>query len=151
MASSGSVRLQTFLSWGVSEIIGRVTETQTDQSEKVVKIWCKVCAKHAHKVRCSLRGKALHDFERYVQGTEFITKHTVMRHISDSSAHKTAAELEKLSLDTSTSRPASESGAVPATSTRVASKQPNIFTSMQGQAREGYRLVNIDNHIGIKA
>jgi hypothetical protein len=126
-----SVRLETFQSWGVGEIIGH----QVDDNNQVTLVWCKWCAKHADKLRGGMQGQALNDFEKYVQGSEFVTKHTVVRHITQSNVHKKAVELEQL-----------ESGTVPAkatgsghASTASNRSQPKINMVIQMAAREGYR------------
>jgi hypothetical protein len=59
-------------------------------------VWCKVCTKHVHKIREGIRGKALNDLEKYIQGSGFVTKHTVFRHITKSDVHQKAVKLEWL-------------------------------------------------------
>ena len=82
-SSGSSVQLPTFLSWKVSDVIGYKAKTK-DGREYVVKVWCKSCAKYSDKTLRDprLRGQARRDSKKFVSGTEFITKHTVTRHLS---------------------------------------------------------------------
>ena len=84
MAEGGgkSVQLATFLRWNVADTFGFETKTESGGVEMVTKVWCKVCAKHVDALRRSMeiRGKAKEDAMKFVQGTTFVTKHTVTRH-----------------------------------------------------------------------
>ena len=135
------VRLKTFLNWQVEPVIGYV-----EKDECVERIWCKLCAKHDRKVSASLRGKALVDFHKYVEGTKFVSKHTVMRHIKNSSAHLAAVEFEKLEVqakkadgdgDPDRSSVLARSNTSNTTVTRP--RQPGILGATQLHAREAYR------------
>lgn len=135
-----TVQLKTFLSWGVGKTIGH--ETDRD-GEFVTKVWCKLCAKHSFKILGKLRGQAQIDFMKYVDGSEFVSRHTVFRHINNSAAHNSAVELEKLAREAGTSNSASESGQASASGSAGtrAGTQPGIITATQSQAREAYRFV----------
>ena len=81
VSSTGvSVQLSTFLRWPTGGYIGYKTEIDCGR-ESVVEIWCKTCTKHCHKIESSLRGHAVNGIRRYVTGTRFVTKHTVLRHL----------------------------------------------------------------------
>eukprot|EP00117_Sycon_ciliatum_P008181 scpid79301/ scgid10997/ len=80
-----SVQVSTFLSWNVGDSIGHDVE-RVGGKDMVTKVWCKLCAKHSDKIRSSsqLRGKALADMLKFVEGTNYVTKHAVTRHLSAS-------------------------------------------------------------------
>ena len=60
-------------------------------------VYCKLCAKHATAIKrdSRLRGSALTECNKYIEGTQFITKWTVLRHF-ESTAHRCAVSEEKL-------------------------------------------------------
>ncbi|KAK6192681.1 hypothetical protein SNE40_004112 [Patella caerulea] len=91
------VQLHTFNNWDVNSAIGSNTKTDSQGRQLVINIWCKICARHHEKISRSqhLRGKTLTEFEKYVVGTTFISKHTVFRHLN-SKTHKAAIYFEKL-------------------------------------------------------
>ena len=93
-AKGNKVELRTFLSWGKEAIIGyKITE----QSNRVFVnfVWCKVCARNedAIKVHPTCKGKAKESMLSYITGSNFVTKHTVNRHIRGK-AHTIALEAE---------------------------------------------------------
>lgn len=57
---------------------------------QVTEVWCT----NLHCSRGTV-GKAVADFLKYVTGTSFITKHTVMRHL-ESKVHHMGVEFDKL-------------------------------------------------------
>ena len=93
-AKGNKVELRTFLSWGKEAIIGYKT---TEQSNRVFVnfVWCKVCARNedAIKVHPTCKGKAKESMLSYITGFNFVTKHTINRHLSGK-AHTIALEAE---------------------------------------------------------
>lgn len=121
-----SVSLKTFTNWGVSHVIGHVT-----QADKVSQVWCKTCAKHATKLRGQLKGQALRDAERYICGTNSVAKGNVLRHLNGD-MHKTSMQLEKIDNPSFGSLPAGETGDVQvagSSSKKVESRQPEPVSS----------------------
>ena len=95
-----SVLVKTFKKWEVEHVIGN-----TVNDGLVTKVWCKLCAKHSLKIRSEVRGQAACDIDQYITGTNYVSKHTIQRHLH-SKVHATAEELERLqhgSLASSTS------------------------------------------------
>ena len=78
-----TVQLSTFKSWNVDKSFGYTTFTREDGKEMIKKLWCKTCSKYVDKILASpsLRGKAKSEVKTYVQGTEYVSKHTVFRHL----------------------------------------------------------------------
>ena len=72
-------QLATFLSWKVQDSFGYETKRQ-DGRALVSKVWCKSCSNFSDKIARDyrLRGQAK---LKFVEGTEFVTKHTVTRHL----------------------------------------------------------------------
>ena len=83
--SSASVSLKTFKNWGVENKIGYQIGGPTNS--QVVKVWCKTCSKHQAKIKSDLKGKALRDIEKYIEGTTFVTKWNITRHL-ETKAHE---------------------------------------------------------------
>ena len=81
MANRSSVLYSTFSKWNVSHVIGHTSEFDQLNREIVVKVWCKLCAKHSEKIRKELRGRSVGEVDKYINGTDFITKYTVTRHL----------------------------------------------------------------------
>ena len=83
MSSTKTVQKSTFLKWDLTHVIGYDAE---DRGGTLVinKVWCKVCAKHiANIIKDSrIRGLAQKETQKFVEGTSFITKHTVQRHLN---------------------------------------------------------------------
>jgi hypothetical protein len=97
--NKATVKLSTFLKLPTGGTFGYDTFEQ--QGIKYIQsCWCRICAKHNKQIRAILgsTGKLKGVFERglkqFVEGTNFVTKHTVMRHIEKSDAHKIGLECE---------------------------------------------------------
>ena len=88
------VQVSTFLKWGVTDTIGHKSETQQGKV-LVVEVWCKLCRAHSVQIQIDsrLRGQARKEIDKNVNGTSFVTKHTVNRHLG-SLAHRIAVDLE---------------------------------------------------------
>ena len=73
----------TFLKWYVEEVFDYKTEI-IDGMTYMVKIYCKMCVKHINSVERDdkMKGVARAGMRTYVDGSAFITKHNVNRHIN---------------------------------------------------------------------
>ena len=103
--AGNSVALKTFELYGVSKDIG----FKVNEDNQVVKIWCKTCARHSEKIRSRLKGKAY--AEKYIVGTNYVTKHNIFRHLNEGNCHQIALELERIrnaTLDSPSSSQASD-------------------------------------------
>ena len=71
-------KLKTFLSWGKENIIGYEVKT-IEGDEHVVKVWCKLCAKHKQSILTdpSIKGSIKKSMEAFTQGTNVVTKSQV--------------------------------------------------------------------------
>ena len=79
-----AVQLSTFLKWGIpSEILAYETETR-DGRTIVGKVVCKLCTTYYQEIRqdSSIKGQAKNEVVTYINGTNFVTKHSVFRHIN---------------------------------------------------------------------
>ncbi|ELT90404.1 hypothetical protein CAPTEDRAFT_202281 [Capitella teleta] len=88
--------LKTFKKWGLGDVVGFEQER-----DKVVKVWCKTCARYSNQIRCELKGKALQDAERYIVGTSFVTKFSIQRHLGGN-AHKIGQDFARATNPDST-------------------------------------------------
>ena len=72
------VKLATFLSWGASGVIGQ-KETVENGIVFVNFVWCKMCAKNKLCVlqHPAVKGASRKSAECFIDGTNFVTKHTV--------------------------------------------------------------------------
>ena len=96
MALKGNrVALSTFKGWGKEEIIGYKTENE-DGKCFVNFVYCKVCTRNKGAISShpTCKGEARKAMLSYVEGTKFVSKHTIQRHIS-SKAHSIALEAER--------------------------------------------------------
>ena len=121
-----SVRTKTFKNWGFSTI-GFIEE-----SGDVVEVWCKTCSKHAAKICSQLKGKAALDINSFIEGTNFVTKFTLQRHLG-SRAHTIGTELER--LDSNYRPNCDQSDDV---DHDAACSQPRIHMALQEQSTEAY-------------
>ena len=78
-AKGNKVKLETFKKWNID--FG-----YEEEDGLVIKMWCKLCNRFIDKIARDerLRGKALSDLRRIAEGTNFISKHTACRHLSES-------------------------------------------------------------------
>ncbi|ELU04632.1 hypothetical protein CAPTEDRAFT_198081 [Capitella teleta] len=67
------VSLKTFESYGLDAQFGR-----TVANGNFIQVWCKLCAKYSMRIRAQLRGKALTDAEKFVQGSTNTVKNQVV-------------------------------------------------------------------------
>ena len=90
------VQLSTFQKWNIGDVTGYKTQV-IDSKNMVVLVWCKTCARHVNEIRKDpkIRGTALREIDKYVMGTNYVTKWTVQRHLS-SDSHKCGIDLETL-------------------------------------------------------
>ena len=93
-----SVSLKTFNKWNVGHIIGYKLDRNDTE---VVEVWCKTCAKFSDRLRSHLKGKALRDAERYITGTNSVTKGNISRHLNDE-MHRESVGFEKVEKPNST-------------------------------------------------
>jgi hypothetical protein len=84
----------------VSEVIRY--ELDREGEGKVVKAWCRICAKYSHRLRSQLKGQALIDAESYIVGTNYVSKANIMRHLEKSTTHKCALDFAKLDVSSCT-------------------------------------------------
>lgn len=92
-----TVQLCTFLKWNLGGVIGHKSSTDDSGRPIVTNVWCKLCARHADNIKKDprIRGQALTDIDKYIIGTNFITKHSVTRHLG-SKSHAVGIEYEEL-------------------------------------------------------
>ena len=85
--------MQTFLNWE-QEVIGYETE-EINKKDYVVKVWCRLCAKHAAVIKssASIKGSAIKSVEAFIKGTTSVNKFQVQRHLSGD-AHKISVREE---------------------------------------------------------
>jgi len=121
------VHRTTFERWGVQSYIG----FHTNDTQQVTDVWCKTCARHIKLILrdSRIRGQAKVDAQRYVTGTTFVTKHSVVRHLS-SQAHKIGLLLQFESECTPGPCSNSEINFI---------KQPRIDIAISRQADEAYK------------
>lgn len=94
----------------------------------------KLCAKDSNKLKVEVRGQAAKDIEKYIVGTNYVSKHTIQRHIGGR-CHSIAAELERLSVAPgSTATATGDTGSRP--TPVLPASQPSIDTALHNQARE---------------
>ena len=77
------VHLSTFMKWGVNDVIGHKF-VEENGSRLVNFIWCTLCAKNKAAIlqHPNCKGPVKESVMAYINGTSFVTKHSVMRHIS---------------------------------------------------------------------
>lgn len=75
------VQLSTFTSWRFADI--GYQKKQIDNTMFVTKVWCNVCKGTPQHVfnHPSLRGASKAAIQTYINGTDFVTKHNVSRHL----------------------------------------------------------------------
>ena len=133
-----SVQLSTFKKWPVGTVIGYKTNN-INSREMVTEVWCKLCARHAEKIKLDsrIKGKILSEVDRYVTGSKFVTKWTVLRHL-ESVQHKVAMEQEQLAGPSMTSPDVIE---LPESQAKKMSdkKQPRIDVKMEKCSRDAQK------------
>jgi hypothetical protein len=89
------VEINTFKNWPNIDIIDYKTR-EINGKVYVVEIHCKVCARNDRAITChpSCKGKAKEAMLTYIRGTNFVSKHTLQRHLA-SKTHLIALEAEK--------------------------------------------------------
>ena len=95
-SKDNNVNLSTFLSWKKEGFIGYKTEEI--EGKKVVNfVWCKVCARYKETILSRLKGSVKTSACSLIDGTNFVTKHSVTRHLDGKagSCHQIALELER--------------------------------------------------------
>ena len=128
-SSTGStVELSTFKSWGKENVIGYDVKTINDK-QHVTRVWCKLCRKHSKDIQShpTCKGPARRAMLAYVDGTSYVAKCNVMRHLSGK-AHLIAIWAEQ---GTTSEQRLSEDA--------IGAHQTKITTSIDNAAREAYR------------
>ena len=100
-AKGKSIEISTFKKWGLCQTFGHTTEMRNER-QMVISVWCKICAKNKSAVmqHPNCKGPIKTAVMRFIDGTNFVTKHTLTRH-TISEGHRIAMSCEK-------DRPASE-------------------------------------------
>lgn len=94
--SKGSkIDINTFKKWGKENVIGYRTAEENGRTY-VTFAWCKVCSrnKDALFVHPNCKGSVKNALKAYVEGTNYITKHNITRHLNGE-AHRIALSIEK--------------------------------------------------------
>ena len=80
--SGASVELRTFEKYGKSSVIGHKT-IEKDNKTFVNFVWCKLCTKHKVVILSnpSCKGSARIAVQSYINGTNFVSKWTIDRHL----------------------------------------------------------------------
>ena len=76
-----SVSLETFNKYNL-KVFGFKSE-KVDGSDRVTFVWCKLCAKHkdAILIRPQCKGSARKALQQYIEGTTYVSKWNMERHI----------------------------------------------------------------------
>ena len=92
------VAFSTFKGWGIEEIIGHKTENE-DRKCFVNFVYCKVCMRNKEAISSHpmCKREARKAMLLYIEGTAFVTKHTIQHHIG-TKAHNIAVEANVQSL-----------------------------------------------------
>ena len=130
--STHSVELSTFKSWGKENVIGYEVETINDKHQ-VTKVWCKLCRRHSKDIQShpTCKGPARKAMLAYVDGTAYVAKCNVMRHLSGK-AHLIAIWAEE---GTKSEQRLSEGASL---ATSLGAHQAKITTSLENTAREAH-------------
>ena len=86
------VQLSTFLKWNVSDVVGYTTNEENGNTY-VVTVYCKVCARNKEAALKSCKGPIKEAVMRFIDGTNFVTNHSVTKHLSKA-AHMDACKAE---------------------------------------------------------
>lgn len=70
------VEYSTFYSWNQTDLIG-FEKLEEKGKNYVIKIWCKLCAKHKSSINMELKGSAKTSALAFIDGTNCVTKHQV--------------------------------------------------------------------------
>ena len=119
-SKGNKVLLSTFLKWSVDNIIGYKT-IEAGGCTYVYYVWCKVCARNKSSImqHPNCKGKVKDSLKKYIEGTNFVTKHTVTRHILIGEGHRIAVRLEE-------EKPSSERITTDSTGVKSKSSFPTI-------------------------
>ncbi|XP_065650803.1 uncharacterized protein LOC136078922 [Hydra vulgaris] len=97
MAAKGNtkIKLSVFNKWDFKDIFGWKIVNE-DGIDYINFIWCKICANRSSRSMKprEIRGATKLSSDNFTNGTNFITKHTIQRHLA-SKTHQNAAEIEK--------------------------------------------------------
>lgn len=77
------VQLSTFRRWRVDDEFD-ITKETIDGSVYVTKISCKICKTHGKNITRDprMRGVVTKNMRAFIDGTTFVSKHTVTRHLA---------------------------------------------------------------------
>lgn len=131
-----AVKLKTFLQWPTDGEIGYRTD-----GDFVEFVWWKTCAKHIQKIESDsrLKGRAKAEIHKFAEGTNYVTKHTVCRHLNNSLAHEVGLSYERLENETVNIRPRTDGGTGEEGMGEPLCKQPKIDSAMRKSVEDGYR------------
>ena len=101
----------------------------------VVNVWCKTCRENGDQIRMDVRvwRKVLNDIKKYIEGTDFVSKHTVTRHL-ESNTHRIGLELSSTVINQTTATAVTDSDC-----TITPKAQPRINDALAKQATDAYR------------
>jgi len=94
-AKGNSVSLKTFLNYGKADIFGYKKENKNGV-DMVNKVWCLICSRNKEALIKSdeCKGQAKKAMMKYIDGTNFVTSHTLKRHL-ESKVHLLAIKTEQ--------------------------------------------------------
>ncbi|XP_064605788.1 zinc finger protein 862-like [Liolophura sinensis] len=144
-SNSESVSLKTFLSWDCNQDF----DYETDDTNKLTKLQCKVCSQHLARIRgqAKLRGitgQSLQSLINYVDGVTYIHKSNVTRHVRSGSLHdwakKTFDNQQTRAENASTTTTTTTTSASPCTSSAQHTPPASVLQSMLLKgSREQYK------------
>lgn len=82
--SETKVKLSTFNGWNFTDVIGYESVISDDGITYVTQVWCEVCRRQQNNIKTDgrVRGAASAAAKVYMNGTKYVTKHNVTRHIA---------------------------------------------------------------------
>lgn len=91
-----TVTEKTFLKWPTGGVLGYKTREGENGEKLIDVVWCRTCSKHVNKIKANSKQSGAADIDAFVQGTSFVTRYTILRHIDKSKGHKLGLEYEDL-------------------------------------------------------
>lgn len=112
-------------------------------NSKVCSAYCRICSEHAQSIRLELKGSTLIQFDNVVSGTDFITKHSITRHLV-SRAHSCAVVLSQSQTERQTA-----AGLGPSDGSRQQTRsQSQIFRLFDKETKGGFRYTkNVSKYL----
>ena len=98
-------------------------------------MYCQICAKHIQKIKADhrVKGKSAVEVDKYVMGSNYVTKHTCERHLK-SVSHSVGVEMDKLC-----GTPAMGPATATAGQSTAGRQQPRIDDEFHRLGNEAYR------------